>query len=337
MTTVVTGAAGHVGANLVRTLLERGEKVRAVVRDPDRCPAALEGLDVERVVGDVRDEASLRRAFVGAEVVLHLAAVISITGDRGGLVTDTNVRGVRNVAVAAREAGVRRLVHTSSIHAFQIADHSRPIDEASPRASAPRSGAYDLSKAGGEAELRAVIAAGLDAVIVNPTGIVGPNDFAPSRMGRLLLQLARRTLPSLVPGGFDFVDVRDVVAGILAARERGRTGESYILGGHWHPFTEIAAMVTAATGARPPAVTTPTWLVKVGLPFVAAYGKVVGQEPLYTSESLAAAAASRQIVHEKAAKELGHRPRPLEATVRDTCAWFEARGVLRGGGAGASA
>ena len=165
-------------------------------------------------------------------------------------------------------------------------------------------------------------------MIVNPTGIVGPNDFGPSRMGKVVLQLARRSLPSLIAGGFDFVDVRDVVAGLLAARDRGRTGENYILGGHWHSFTEIARMVTDATGAAPPALTTPTWLVKLGLPFVAAYGAVVKQEPLYTSESLAAAAASRQIVHQKAKDELGHDPRPLCDTVRDTCAWFEAEGML---------
>jgi dihydroflavonol-4-reductase len=328
MTTVVTGASGHVGGNLVRALLDRGAKVRAVVRDQEVGLGGLRGLDVERVVADVRDEASLARAFAGAEVVIHLAAVISITGDHGGLVTDTNVRGVRNVASAARAAGVRRMVHTSSIHAFKIAERSRTIDEASPRAAPPESGAYDLSKAAGEAELRAVIAAGLDAVVVNPTGIVGPNDFGPSRMGRVLLQLAQRRLPSLVEGGFDFVDVRDVVSGILAALERGRTGENYILGGHWHSFNELAAMVTAATGAPPPPFTTPTWMVKLGLPFVAAHGRLVGQEPLYTRESLAAAAACRQISHRKAEVELGHRPRPLAETVRDTCAWFESTGAL---------
>ena len=329
MTTVVTGASGHVGANLVRTLLDRGEKVRAVVRDRERGLGGIRGLDVECVVADVRDEGSLARAFEGAEVLFHLAAVISISGDRGGLVTDTNVRGVRNVATAARAAGVRRMVHTSSIHAFQIADRAHPIDETSPRAARPASGAYDLSKLAGEGELRNVIAEGLDAVIVNPTGIVGPNDFGPSRMGKVLLQLARRTLPSLIAGGFDFVDVRDVVAGLLAARDRGRTGENYILGGHWHSFTELAAMVTEVTGAAPPALTTPTWLVRVGLPFVAAWGAIVRQEPLYTGESLAAAAASRQIVHRKASDELGHAPRPLLDTVRDTCAWFESHGVLR--------
>jgi dihydroflavonol-4-reductase len=328
MTTVVTGASGHLGANLVRALLERGERVRAVVRDPRKAFQALDGLEVDRVVADVRDETSLRNAFEGADLVFHLAAVISISGDHGGVVTETNVRGVRNVALAARGAGVRRLIHTSSVHAFRIADHSRPIDESSPRAARPESGAYDLSKAEGERELREVIATGLDAVVINPTGIIGPNDFVPSRMGKVLLQLATRKLPSLIQGGFDFVDVRDVVSGLIAASQKGRTGENYILGGHWHTFTEVAAMVTRATGAAPPALTTPTWLVRLGLPFVGAYGALLKEEPLYTSESLAAAAASRRISHRKATDELGHDPRPLEDTVKDTCAWFESRGML---------
>jgi dihydroflavonol-4-reductase len=328
MTTVVTGASGHVGANLVRTLLERGDKVRAVFRSHDGPPASLRGLDVETVHADVRDEDAVTRALAGAELVFHLAAVISISGDRGGVVSETNIRGVRNVARAARAAGARRLVHTSSIHAFFIADRSQAIRESSPRAARPESGAYDLSKAGGEAELRAVIAEGLDAVVVNPTGIVGPNDFGPSRMGRVVLQLATRTLPSLIDGGFDFVDVRDVVAALIAASEKGRTGENYLAGGHWHSFAEIAAMVERATGAAPPALTTPTWLVKLGLPFVTAYGALTGQEPLYTGESLAAAAACQKIDCSKAAAELGHAPRPLEETVRDTCAWFESAGML---------
>ena len=328
MTTVVTGASGHLGGNLVRALLDSGDTVRVVVRDHGTDTASLAGLDVERVVADVRDEASMGVALAGAEVVFHLAAIISISGDRGGIVTDTNVRGVRTVARAARAAGVRRMVHTSSIHAFLISDHTRPIDETSPRAALPTSGAYDLSKAAGEVELRAVIADGLDAVIVNPTAIVGPNDFAPSRLGKVILQIGRGTLPSMISGGFDFVDVRDVVDGLLAAERRGRTGENYILGGHWHAFTDLAALVAEATGAAAPSFVTPTWLVRLGLPFVGAYGAITKQEPLYTGESLAAAAASRRIVHEKAEVELGHRPRPLAETVRDTCAWFASRSML---------
>ena len=202
MRVVVTGATGHVGSNLVRALIRRGDQVRVVVRERVR---SLEGLDVERVLGDVRDEASLRAAFADAEIVYHLAAVISISGDRNGTVRAVNVDGTRRVAEAALAAGVRRLVHCSSVHAFNLYQPGAvdPIDEAWARVpdSAPHF-AYDRSKAAGERALREVIEKGLDAVILHPSGVVGPYDFGPSRMGQVLLQLYHRKLPSLLGGGF---------------------------------------------------------------------------------------------------------------------------------------
>ena len=224
MRITVTGATGHVGANLVRALLARGDQVRALIHRIHRDNRSLAGLDVERVAGDVLDPASLDRAFAGAEVVFHLAALISIQGDRGGLVPSVNVGGAKNAAEAALRAGVRRFVHTSSVHAFDLT-RGGVIDETSPRSDGPHLAAYDRSKAAGERAVREVLARrGLDAVVVHPTGIIGPFDFEPSRMGRTLLGLRDRSLPSLVAGGFDFVDVRDVVQALLAAAERGRTG-----------------------------------------------------------------------------------------------------------------
>ncbi|MCA9657687.1 MAG: SDR family oxidoreductase [Myxococcales bacterium] len=325
MKVVVTGATGHVGANLVRALLREGHEVRAMVRD-DR--VGLDGLEVEFVRGDVRDPASLRRAFAGAELVFHLAAMISISGDRKGLVPAINVHGVRNAAEAALAVGARRMVHVSSIHAFGLDDRSAPLDERRPRALESFEPAYNLSKNAGEVELRKVIDRGLDATIVNPTGIVGPFDYRPSRMGRLFLQLYRRSLPSLVPGGFDFVDVRDVVAGILSAAERGETGENYILGGRYVPVRELASIAERITGRRPPRVSAPMWLARATAPFFELGGRVTGREPLYTRESLSALRANPDIRHDKAKAALGHRPRPFEETVRDTYAWFASHGVL---------
>lgn len=325
MLTVVTGAAGHVGANLVRALVAEGRAVRAVVHRDRR---ALAGLPVEVVQADVTDPASLRAAFQGARRAFHLAAVISISGDRGGRVQRVNVEGARNVAEAALAAGVERLVHCSSIHAFRIYGAAR-VDEATPRAD-PSQGAYDRSKAAGEQALRAVMARGLDAVIVHPTGVIGPYDFGPSRMGRVLLDLAHRRLPALVDGGFDWVDARDVAKGLLAAEARGRAGGNYLLSGRWHAMAEVAALAEAVTGVRPPRLCTPRWLALAGVPFAALAGALAGREPLYTAESLRALGACRQISSEKAARELGHRPRPLSETIADTCAWFAQEGLLPG-------
>jgi dihydroflavonol-4-reductase len=326
MRVAVTGASGHVGANLMRALLDRGDDVRALVHEH---VAALEGLDVERVHGDVLDGDSLARAFEGVERVYHLAAIISIDGDRGGTVPAVNVRGVRNVAEAALATGVRRLVHCSSIHAFDQKPLDQPLDETRSRSDQRRGHpAYDVSKARGEREVRAVIERGLDAVIVNPTAIIGPNDFQDSRMGRVFLDLVRRRLPSLIDGGFDWVDVRDVCAGIIAAGDRGRTGESYLLGGRYASLRELADIVYRTTGVRPPRATSPMWLARLGAPFVVVAGRIAGREPLYTSEALRALRANRKILTTKARSELNYRARPLEQAVHDSLCWYVESGRL---------
>jgi dihydroflavonol-4-reductase len=323
---LVTGASGHVGGNLVRALLASGRRVRALVHDDDAL--ALKGLDVERVRGDVRDPASLPAAMKGVDIVYHLAALISIAGDRGGAVSATNVEGVKNVAQAALAGGVRRFVHCSSIHAFRLEAKERPIHEGSPRSDWPGAGAYDRSKARGEIELQRVVAMGLDAVVVNPTGILGPLDFRPSRMGRVLLALHERSLPALIGGGFDWVDVRDVVSGVLAAGEKGRRGENYILAGNWHSVSEVGRMAESVTGVPAPRFVVPMHLARVAAPFATLFGHVTRQEPLFTSEGLAALRADRGIDRSKAARELGFTTRPTLETIRSAYDWFGSAGLL---------
>lgn len=320
---VVTGASGHIGCNLVRTLLARGRPVRVVVRSAHN--PGLDGLEVEKNEGDVLDRPSLDRAFEGASVVFHLAAKISIVGDPDGSVRATNVDGPRNVALAALEAGVSRLIHVSSCHAFNL-DHEGRIDEESER-SGQGNPAYDQSKAAGEAEVRKVIEQGLDAVIVNPSGVIGPHDYRPSRMGQALLDVRDRRLPALVEGGFDFVDVRDVVEGMLAAETKGRTGESYLLGGRWISTADLMRLGASLCGSRAPRWTAPMWLARVGAPFMTAWAKLTRSEPLFTAEALSALASPGRLSIDKAKRELGYDPRPLEATLRDTYAFFAEHGA----------
>ena len=325
MVAVVTGASGHVGACLVRRLLERGVEVRAVVRDDGQ--EVLDGLPIERVRADVRDPAALRAAFKGGDVVYHCAALISIAGPMGGLVHATNVTGAGNAARAALDQGVRKFVHLCSVHAFQQEPLDEPLDETRARVTVSWP-AYDLSKAQGEAAVRAVIADGLDAVILHPSGIIGPYDFRPSRMGKVLLDLYRRRLPALVPGGFDWVDVRDVVSSTIAAAERGRTGESYLVTGHWHPVAGIAAIARDCTGIRQPRFTVPMAVAKLAAPLTEGVAKVLRAEPLYTAESLNALEANRVYVRDKAAADLGHDPRPTRESIFDAYAWFAGHGRL---------
>jgi dihydroflavonol-4-reductase len=325
MIAAVTGASGHVGGNLVRALLEQGRRVRCLVRSDRR---ALEGLPVEMVEGDIFDPEALARLLDGAGTLFHLAARISIVGAEGGLVERTNVLGVRGVVQACLSAGIRRLVHCSSIHAFESDSGGQVVDETRPLALGPHHMAYDRSKARGQLEVLEGVQKGLDAVIVNPGAVVGPYDFKPSRMGEVVLDICHQRLPALLDGGYNWVDARDVAAGALAAERQGRTGESYLLTGHWVHICEVSALIARLTGRPTPMWATPLWLATLVSYGSLAWGKLRGKTPKFTPAAVRSLQMHRHISHAKATRELGYRPRPFEETVRDTLAWFAEAGML---------
>jgi len=319
VTTVVTGASGFLGGAVVRSLLEQGRKVRAV--DLHRGPT-LDGLDVEFIGADVLDPESLLAAFDGTETVYHLVGLISIAGDPTGQVRRINVDGVRNVAEAALENDVRRLIHCSSVHAFDLETVGKEVSEESVRATAPQLPAYDRSKAAGESALQDVIERGLDAVIVNPTGIIGPYDYVPSRMGEVFRALFSGKLPALIKGGFNWVDSRDVANSMLAAENLGRKGESYLLPGHQTSVTELAAIAEQVSGTPRPKVTVPMKLAKMWSPVGDRLSRRTGSALTFTRESLHTLEHNPPISGRKAREELGHQPRPIEETVSDIYDWF---------------
>lgn len=321
---VVTGAAGHAGANLIRALVAQGRPVRALVH-LDR--KALEGLDVEVVSGDICDLDSLLKAFDGAEVVYHLAACISIGNDPWSLLEAVNVNGTRNVVEACLRCGVRRLVHFSSIHTM-VDTADIPVDESNPLVESRHHSSYDRSKAMAEREIQRGIEKGLDAIIISPTAIIGPHDYKPSHFGEALLRLASGRLPALVSGGFDWVDVRDVVQGAMRAEVAAPVGAKYILSGHWVSLRQLAKMTEELSGVKAPGSVCPMWLARVGAPFITVFDLLARRRPLYTSASLQALRGHRRISHQKATRELGYQPRPFRETLIDTLKWFEAAGKL---------
>ncbi len=325
MTVVVTGAAGHAGANLVRALLAQGRPTRALVH-VDR--QAVEGLDVEVIAGDIRELESLMNAFKGADVVYHLAAHISILEDEWPLLESINVIGTQNVVEACLRCGIRRLIHFSSIHTMTQALTDIPLDESRPLVESRRYPPYDRSKAAAEKEVRQGIEKGLDAIIISPTGMIGPYDYKPSHFGEALLRLANGKLPALVSGGFDWVDVRDVIQGAMRAEERAPTGAKYILSGHWISLRDVAVLVAQITGVPAPGFICPMWLARIGAPFISAFDRLAGRRPLYTSASLQALRGNRNISHQKATRELDYHPRPFRETLIDTLSWFEETGQL---------
>ncbi|MFC1998311.1 NAD-dependent epimerase/dehydratase family protein [Chloroflexota bacterium] len=323
MKTVVTGATGHIGANLIPALLERGRQVRAVIH---RTKPAFDDPNLELVRGDIGDVDSLCHAFDGADVVYHLAAAISLSKKDWPLVEKVNVAGTRNVVEACLRSGVQRLAAFSSIHA--ISDEAEQIDEECVLNDTSCPHAYDRSKASAEREVLKGFEIGLDTVIISPTGVIGPYDYAPSFMGQALIMMAGNKLPALVTGGFNWVDVRDVVAGAIAAEEKSISGQKYLLSGHWVSMGSIAMSVRQVVGSKIPSFVIPAKFVSAIAPLVGIYYRAKKQQPLFTSMSMDTIGGYHNISHDKATRDLDYRPRSFMQTITDTLAWFKQNGYI---------
>ena len=244
----ITGATGFLGVHLCRIMSELGWKVRAVDHS-GHYTSHLKGIDVEVVRANVLDLDSLNKIFKKSDVVVHTASLISLTGDKNGKVSKININGAANVARAVATCEIPRLVHVSSIHAIDH-DHSTPhVDETLPRAETSPI-AYNRTKSLGEKAVREYIGNTSELVIVNPTGIIGPYDYRPSHMGVVLKRMYLGTLPMVPKAGFNWVDVRDVCQGIVAAIKKGKSGENYLLSGEYYSLSKIAQFVTKAKGKQ---------------------------------------------------------------------------------------
>jgi dihydroflavonol-4-reductase len=320
---LVTGAAGHLGNVLVRELLEHAYEVRAMVL-PNEDVSALVGLDIDIKLGNVLDPDSLSRVMKGMDYVFHMAGIVSIMPGEEQLVWNVNVEGTRNVLKAAREAGVKRLVYTSSIHAFSrhwegIIDEDVPFDPENPV------GVYDRTKAIATLAVKQAIKEGLDAVIVCPTGVIGPYDYRGSSMGELVNDLTQRRIHMLVEGAYDFVDVRDVAIGHRLALERGKSGQLYILSGHQIQLFQLKEMVQKINGLHTPTINIPIKLAKFGAVFATLYYRLAHKRPKFTGYALETVCSNSIISNAKAKKELGYSPRDVLNTLADTVKWWQVK------------
>ncbi len=324
MTVAVIGASGHIGNNLCRALLEKGYKVKALVHQN---ADSLEGLDLVKETGDILDPQGLRDFLTGCEVVFHAAGKISIDGDKDGMVHAVNVIGTKNIVEACLASGIHKLIYFSSIHAIEQLPEG-PLDESRPLVETSHL-LHDQAKSDAEREVMKGIAQGLDTVIIIPTAAIGPYDFKPSLLGQGLLALYNRKLPSLVDGGFDWVDVRDIAKAAITAMERGKSGERYVISGMWKTVKDLAYLVEDATGVLPPKFTSPQWLARMGMPLAKAVCRITHTPLLYTYETLEVLVrCNRNISSLKAQRELGFYPRPLSETLRDTFEWFKESGAI---------
>ena len=330
-TTLVTGATGHLGANLVRRLLDDGEAVRVMLRrGPDN--GALAGLEVERVEADLRDAEAVGRAVKGCARVHHCAAMVStIEGDAAHqrLLYDSNVLGTRHILEAALRHGVDKVVVSGSLSATGY-DPARPSTEDMPFYPFERQLPYGFTKHLVEHEVLRAHAAGLNAVVAVSCAIVGPNDYVPSRMGRVLVDFANGQLRAYIPGGFEFVSAADMALGHQLAMQQGRSGQKYIFSTAYASVDELLDLYQEVSGRPKPRLCLPA-------PLMAALAEVADKTwyrafpnlpRRFTPAAVRLLNMRRRADHGKARRELGYQPSSLPQAVRDAYEDFARRGLI---------
>ena len=319
---LVTGATGHLGNVLVRELINTGENVRVFIR-PDEALNSLSGLPVQVSKGDVLERDTVMKAMQGVTEVFHLAGIIAIRPGMEKVMYQVNVEGTRNVAEAALENNVRRFVHVSSVHAFRREPLGVTIDENTPLALDSPIGSYDRTKAEGTKVILDLVKRGLNAVIVCPSGLIGAHDYFDSEMGKTLVSFTANKLDFLVEGAYDFVDVRDVVAGMLAARTKGLSGEIYILSGTRVTVEDLHQMAQDTSGRKTAKIKIPISLAMFAVRLLQTLFQWLKIKSRYTVYSLQTLLDNSVFSSHKARTELGYTARPLSEAVTDFLHWFE--------------
>ncbi|TAJ82344.1 hopanoid-associated sugar epimerase [Reyranella sp.] len=326
--TLVTGGSGFLGSAVVRALIARGARVRALVRATSP-RGNLEGLGCDVVVGDLTDRESLKRAMKDVRYLFHVAADYRLWARDPAVIVRANVEGTLNLKREALLAGVERIVYTSSVAALRVAGATVPVDETAALTPGEAVGAYKRSKTMAERAVEdMILREGLPAIIVNPTTPIGPRDIRPTPTGRILLDAARGRIPAFVDTGLNFAHVDDVAEGHLLAFERGRIGERYILGGDNLSLRDLLGTVAGLTGRVAPKVRLPRlplYPLAAGAEFMA---HLTGKEPLLTIDGLRMSKYRMFFTSAKAERELGYRSRSYKEGVADALAWFRSAGYL---------
>ncbi len=321
----VTGASGHIGNCLVRDLIKSGAKVKVLVHQDEN---DLANLGVEMINGNILEPESLMPFCKNADIVFHCAAIVSIDNRHKNRVYETNVTGTKNMLRASMEAGVKKFIHFSSIDAFQRIDREHIVTEETPLTKSKKS-VYEVSKAKGELLVLEAVRNGLDAVILSPTAVVGPYDFRESFLGLALKKFYNNKIPALIPGGYNWVDVRDVVSAAIEAIQKGRKGEKYILAGHFYEIKDLSTIIGNISGRKPPRFMVPIFLAILVCPFFEIFALATKQKPMFTCQSLnLLIRGPRKISIEKAKRELNYSPHSLEQTLKDTFDWYKQNNYL---------
>ncbi|MBI2889891.1 MAG: SDR family oxidoreductase [Nitrospirae bacterium] len=329
MKALVTGGAGFVGSHVVKTLLAKGIETR-VLQLPKEDTRNLKGLEYEPIVGDLTDPSCLEKAVKGCDWVFHVAAIYALWLPKPERMRQVNVEGTRNILRAAEKAGVKKVVHTSTIAAFSGQGVNQDVTEKSPFSLQHTGDLYCITKYEAHKVAEEFAARGLDVSIAAPCGPIGPGDVAPTPTGRFFLATVNMPITFMIDMQANLVDVRDVAAGHILAAEKGRRGESYLLGNGNYAYREIADLVMRITGVRKTVVTLPNSAAaaaaRVAL-FLADH--VTHRPPLLTPATVAIRRYGLRADCTKAFTELGLPRTPLETSVRDALIWFARNGYIK--------
>jgi dihydroflavonol-4-reductase len=325
---LVTGGTGFVGTHVVRALLARGRAVRCLARRGSRRDN-LAGLDVEVVEGDLTDSASLSRAAKGASTLYHVAADYRLWTRHRGDLHRSNVEGTENVLRAAADAGVEKVVYTSSVAALGLVDGGS-ADETTPVVRDRIIGEYKKSKYDAERVADAWAGKGLAVVIVNPSTPIGERDIKPTPTGQMIVDFLNRKMPAYVDTGLNLVDVRDVAEGHLLAAEKGKVGERYILGNRNMTLKEILDALSALTGIPSPTVKLPHWIPFAAAAIDTAFARVSWRAPHVSLDSVRMSTHRMYFDASKAVRELGLPQTPVEDALGRAVSWFRESGYVRG-------
>ena len=325
---LITGSSGHVGSNLIRELSKQDYKIRCIDFDGDY--RAYEGFDVEVIKGDITNKDSLHSVFKNVDIVFHTAALINLDRRYKKQIRQVNVEGTRNVCKAAVKAGVKKLIHFSSVDAFYRFPIEEPLFESRSLIDDPNAVPYDLSKADGQKIVLEFCEKDLDASIIHPTSIVGPNDFKPGLPMQEMVNLANGKRKLLPNWGYNFVDVRDLCITAISAVKLGRTGQNYIVGGEYHLYSYIAELMKQQLGRTVLLATIPDFVSYLGLPYEYIKSLITRKPRVLTIDTLHTGKTGNKVVPSTLAREeLGHNPRPLEETIYDMVSFFQKRGLIK--------
>ncbi|MGO9591169.1 MAG: hopanoid-associated sugar epimerase [Candidatus Acidiferrales bacterium] len=330
MTTLVTGSTGFVGSHVARQLVAAGDRVRVLVRRSSKLQA-LEGLAVERVEGDLRDALSLDRAMRGVRRVFHVAADYRLWTKAPEEIYESNVEGTKRLFEAAAQAGVERIVYTSTVATIAVPGHGGQLPNEGTHGTLDQMiGHYKRSIFLAELEAIKAAGAGVPVVIVNPAAPVGPGDWKPTPTGRVIVDFLNGKMPAYVDTGLNLVAVEDVATGHLLAAEKGRIGERYILGCRNMTLKEILEVLAPMAGRRAPRVRLPHAFALAAGYADEWFSRLAGREPQIPVEGVKMSRHRMFVASDKAERELGYRPSSVEAALERAVRWYEGNGYVRG-------